>query len=124
MTELPQHVVFDLETNADRPNPSEHEIIQIGAVAVSNDGVLDEFETLVRPQRRLPPRITELTGLEYGDLGRAPPLEDALGRFFEWVGDRPMDPVRLHMPHTRGARPWPERPVSAANKSGNDDAAP
>ena len=24
----------------------------------------------------------------------------------------------------RSARPWPERPVSAANKSGKDDAAP
>ena len=90
MTRLRAHVVFDLETNADRPDPSEHEIIQIGAVAASADGILDEFETLVRPQRKLPPRITELTGLEYGDLGRAPPLEDALSRFFEWVGDRPM----------------------------------
>jgi DNA polymerase III epsilon subunit-like protein len=32
MRPLPEFVVFDLETNADRPDPSEHEIIQIGAV--------------------------------------------------------------------------------------------
>ena len=90
MAPLPEHVVFDLETNADRAHRSEHEIIQIGAVLASDEGVLEEFETLVRPQRRLPPRITELTGLEYGDLEHAPPLEGALRRFFEWVGDRPM----------------------------------
>ena len=90
MARLPEHVVFDLETNADRSHLSEHEIIQIGAVLASDEGALEEFETLVRPQRRLPPRITELTGLEYGDLEHAPHLEGALRRFFEWVGDRPM----------------------------------
>ena len=87
---LPEYVVFDLETNADRPHPSEHEIIQIGAVLAADSAVIGEFDTLVRPQRRLPPRITELTGLEYGDLEHAPSLEDALTEFFEWVNGRPM----------------------------------
>jgi ATP-dependent DNA helicase RecQ len=87
---LPEHVVFDLETNADRPHPSEHEMIQIGAVLVSGNVVVREFETLVRPRRKLPARITELTGLEYGDLEHAPLLGDVLPRFLEWVGDRPL----------------------------------
>ncbi len=90
MARLPKYVVFDLETNADRPHPCEHEIIQIGAVLASDEGVLDDFDTLVRPQRKLSPRITELTGIEYGRLGRAPAAEDALGRFLEWVDGRPM----------------------------------
>ncbi len=90
MAALPEHVVFDLETNADRPHPAEHEIIQIGAVLACDDGVLDKFETLVRPQRKLPQRIIELTGIEHGELGGAPSLEEALDSFFEWVGDRPM----------------------------------
>ena len=87
---LPEHVVFDLETNADGSDPSTHEIIQIGAVLASATGVLDTFETLVRPQRRLSARITELTGLEHGALEHAPHVADALRRFFGWVGDRPM----------------------------------
>ena len=29
----------------------------------------------------------------------------------------------MHDSGSHGARPWPERPVSAANKSGNDTAA-
>lgn len=90
MVRLPEHVVFDLETNADRPSPSEHEIIQIGAVLASDDGVIDEFETLVRPRRKLAEHITELTGIVYGDLEHAPSLEAALGRFLEWVDGRPM----------------------------------
>ena len=90
MVFIPEHVVFDLETNADRAHPSEHEIIQIGAIAVSDNGEFNVFETLVRPRRKLPKRITELTGLEYGHLGRAPSLKEALDDFFRWVGSRPM----------------------------------
>ena len=90
MARLPEYVVFDLETNADRPHPSEHEIIQIGAVLVSGEDIIDDFNTLVRPQRRLPEKITELTGIEFGQLGRAPSLEHALGKFFRWVDGRPM----------------------------------
>lgn len=90
MATLPEHVIFDLETNADRPSPSEHEIIQIGAVLASDDGVIDEFETLVRPQRRLAEHITDLTGIVYGDLEHAPSLAASLEKFFEWVDHRPM----------------------------------
>ena len=85
-----EYVVFDLETNADRPDPVEHQIIQIGAVIASHDSEIGSFESLVRPRRRLPRRITELTGLEYGDLAGAPPPERVLAEFFDWVGDRPM----------------------------------
>ncbi len=90
MEGMPDHVVFDLETNADRPDPTEHEIIQIGGVKVSGAEVVDTFDCLVRPQRKLPERITRLTGLEYGALGKAPPLDELLPRFFEWVGDLPL----------------------------------
>ena len=90
MDTWPECVVFDLETNADRPGPAEHEIIQIGAVAASGAGELDTFETFVRPERRLPDRITRLTGLEYGDLAAAPSLDHALREFFSWVDDRAM----------------------------------
>lgn len=90
MARLPEYVVFDLETNADRPHPYDHEIIQIGAVLASGEDVTDDFNTLVRPQRRLPEKITELTGIEFGQLGRAPSLEHELSKFFKWVDGRPM----------------------------------
>lgn len=90
MGSLTEFVVFDLETNADQPDPKEHQIIQIGAVRAGPTGETDMFETLVRPDRRLPERITRLTGLEYADLAGAPSPADALQRFFTWVGNRAM----------------------------------
>ena len=86
-----EYVVFDLETNADLPDRRAHEIIQIGAVAKRRDtDELDEFNTLVRPRRKLAAHITALTGLEHGDLGNALPQRTALAEFFRWVADRPM----------------------------------
>ena len=90
MGALPNFVVFDLETNADRADPTEHEIIQIGAVVGTGVDEVDRFESLVRPERNLPARITELTGIEYGHLAGAPPLAQVLSDFFAWVGDRPL----------------------------------
>ena len=85
-----EFVVFDLETNADRADPAEHEIIQVGAVAGAGPDETGRFESLARPDRKLPGRITELTGLRYGDLAGAPPIDHVLGRFLDWVGDRPL----------------------------------
>ena len=70
-----------METNADRPDPSEHEIIQIGAVLASADGELEEFKTAVRPRRKLAEHIIRLTGIQHGDLEHAPSLEQALPEF-------------------------------------------
>ena len=85
-----EYVVFDLETNADRPDPYEHEIIQIGAVAGTRAHETGRFGSLARPERKLPTRITELTGLEYGDLAGADAIDHVLGRFLDWVGNRPL----------------------------------
>ena len=90
MGSVAEFVVFDLETNADRPDPTEHQIIQIGAVRAGPASEMDSFDTLVRPDRKLPERITRLTGLEYADLAGAPSPTEALKGFFAWVGDRPM----------------------------------
>ncbi len=90
MDQITDYVVFDLETNADHPDPAGHEIIQIGAVKVSGAVEKGTYNSLVRPRRKLPERITRMTGLEYGDLGKAPPLAEVLPRFFGWVGDLPL----------------------------------
>ena len=85
-----RYVVFDLETNAEGADPSEHEIIQIGGVIGAGTDEVDSFESLVRPEQKLAARITDLTGLEYGDLAHAPPIAEVLGRFLEWAGDLPL----------------------------------
>ena len=87
---LSEYVVFDLEANADRAEPPAHEIIDIGAVVVSGGIVSDEFETLVRPSRRLRRHTTQLTGLGDEDLIAAPTLAEALAAFAAFAGDRPL----------------------------------
>lgn len=83
-------VVFDLETNADRADRADHEIIEIGACRVVEGAVHGEFATLVRAERTLLPEIEQLTGIRAGDLKRASPLADAIAEFLEFVDDTPL----------------------------------
>ena len=62
-TQFDRVVVLDTETTG--IDCRRDEIIELAAVAVSPDGVEDEMDLLIRltPGRRLPPMITELTGI-------------------------------------------------------------
>lgn len=88
---LPERfVVYDLETTG--LEASRHEIIEIGAILVNRDE--DEhltFQTLVKPTKRIPKRITELTGITADMVeseGRE--LHEALTLFREFVGELPL----------------------------------
>jgi len=85
---LPERfVVFDLETTGLKSDI--HEIIEIGAIRVNRDSDNhDTFQTLIFPQKRIPRKITEITGISQDMVekdGRS--LEDALLRFIDFVGD-------------------------------------
>lgn len=55
------YVVFDLETTGINPNTDC--IIEIGAIKVVQNKVQDVYKTYVNPQIKVPPYITELTGI-------------------------------------------------------------
>ena len=63
---LGQWLVVDLETTG---MGAGSEITEIGAVRVCGGAVFDEFVSLVRPSRPIPPFITSLTGIT--QIGRA-----------------------------------------------------
>ena len=88
---LPEHfIVYDLETTG--LNPARHEIIEIGAIRVHRDGESHEtFQTFVRPTRRVPNRIVELTGIT-SDMVKSDgvPIAEALSDFRSFVGDLPL----------------------------------
>jgi DNA polymerase-3 subunit epsilon len=73
-------VAVDLETTGGAPGQG-HGIIEIGAVRIRGGRVLEEFTTLVRPARRLPRFIAQLTGISAVMLDDAPPIAEALPRF-------------------------------------------
>ena len=85
-----EFVVFDLEANADRSDPPEHEIIEIGAVLVSGGSEVGAIKTLVRPTRRLRDFTRQLTGLTDDELASAPLPADALRSLYDFVDGRPM----------------------------------
>jgi DNA polymerase III subunit epsilon len=79
-------VIFDIETTGFSHTWSE--IIQIAAVRVRDGSVVrdEEFSTFIRPFRRIPVFITEITGITNAEVQDAPPAVEALRAFSRFVG--------------------------------------
>ncbi|WFF06354.1 DEDD exonuclease domain-containing protein [Micromonospora sp. WMMD1076] len=78
-------VVVDLETTGGAPDGGG--ITEIGAVKVRGGDELGVLATLVNPGVPIPPFITVLTGITQAMLLPAPPIEQVLPSFLEFVGD-------------------------------------
>lgn len=77
-------VAVDLETTGF--DPVADEIIEIAAVRFSEGKILEEFSTFVNPGRRIPPQITQLTGITDSDVLSAPSIHNALPLLRSFVG--------------------------------------
>ena len=66
------YVAIDLETTGLDPNRDT--IIEIGAVCFQAERVLDRFVSFVNPQRKIPLRIQQITGIRNSDVANAPTL--------------------------------------------------
>ena len=79
--------VIDIETTG--LDSAEHEIIEIAAVMVNRDSTRHEtFTALVKPEKKLPKKITELTGITNEMLDReGERLNDAMLNFLHFVGN-------------------------------------
>lgn len=82
-------VIVDLETTGGRakagPDGGFDAITEIGAVKVRGGEVIGEFATLVDPQRSIPPKIVELTGITTAMVRDAPPISTVLPMFLEFA---------------------------------------
>ena len=83
------YVVFDLETTGFNAGGADS-IIEIGAVKINNGEIIDRFDELINPGRKLPAKITELTNITDDMLKDKDNEENTVKRFKEWVGDLPM----------------------------------
>ena len=84
----PEFVAVDLETTG--LDPSTNRIIEIGAVRFGRDGVVDRFQTLVRPGVPIPPGIRLMTSITDEDVRDAPPPARAVSEFAVFAGGRPL----------------------------------
>lgn len=65
------YVVVDVETTGG--NHSSHRITEVGMVKVQHGRVIDSWQSLINPQRHIPRRITDLTGID-DDMVRTAPI--------------------------------------------------
>ncbi len=82
-------VVFDFETTGFNAGGGD-QIIEAGAVKILDGEIIDRFDELIDPGRKLPPKITEVTNITDEMLKGKPSEEEVMKRFIDWVGDLPM----------------------------------
>ncbi len=78
-------VVFDIETTGF--SAKEDQIIEIGAVKVTDGRIVDRFSTFLNPKRPIPPRITKLTSITDAMVIDAPDIKEVLPKFLDFIGD-------------------------------------
>lgn len=68
------YVVVDIETTGGKVG--KHRITEIGMVKMINGEIVDQWQSLINPQRRIPPMITNLTGINNDMVADAPLFSD------------------------------------------------
>ncbi len=75
-------VVFDLETTG--CSPQESSIIEIGAIKILNDEIIDKRNQLINPCIEIPEYITSLTGINDFMVSNKPTIETVLPKFIQF----------------------------------------
>ena len=79
------YVLVDIETTG--LSPRTDEIIEIGAIKVKDNKIVDTFDTLLKIDEYLSPFITNLTGITNKMLEEGARQEEALEEFIEFAGN-------------------------------------
>ena len=82
------YVVFDTETTGLKDQVDQ--IIEIGALKVIDNEVVEEFDVLINPETEIPEIITEITGITQEMVVQEKTISDVLPKFLEFVGDLPV----------------------------------
>src|SRR3989440_1876027 len=78
-----EFVVLDTETTGLRPGPDR--VIEVAAIRLRGGEVIDSFQSLVNPNRRLPPFIVQFTGITQEMVAGAPGAEQIFPDFLRFI---------------------------------------
>ncbi|MFW5998166.1 MAG: PolC-type DNA polymerase III [Bacillota bacterium] len=78
-------VIFDLETTG--LNAQTEEIIEIGAVKLQDGKIIDNFSSFIKPNKDIPKKITEITGITEDMVKGSPGKEEVLTDFKDFIQD-------------------------------------
>jgi predicted DnaQ family exonuclease/DinG family helicase len=83
---VPEYAALDLETTG--LDPARDRVIEVGAVAFTNDRITTTLERLVDPGRAVPETVLRLTGIKPEELRGAASAESALRELAEFLQGR------------------------------------
>ena len=78
-----EFVVLDTETTGLRPGPNR--VIEIAGIRMRGGEAIDSFQSLVNPNRRLPPFIVQFTGITQEMVASAPGAEQIFPDFLQFI---------------------------------------
>ncbi len=81
-------VAFDTETTG--LQPGFHQLVEIGAVRFKGDEIIDEFQSLINPERDIPQEVIEIHGITHDMVYDAPHATEVVPKFMDFVGDTPL----------------------------------
>ena len=82
------YVCIDLETTG--LNPTQDEIIEVGAVKFSHGKIMDSFQALVNPYRQIGQFITDLTGIAQAELDKELGFNQISQQLTDFIGIHPI----------------------------------
>ncbi len=78
-------IVFDFETTG--LNPKRDRIIEIGAVKIRNNSIIEKFNQLINPGINIPEKIQSLTGITNEMVKDKPSINEGMKEFFGFIGE-------------------------------------
>lgn len=78
-------VVLDFETTGLSPDGGDR-TIEVGAVLVRNNEIVDRFQSLMNPGKRISSFIEDYTGISNKMLGAAPSIAEVMQKFAQFIG--------------------------------------
>lgn len=77
------YILIDIETTG--LSPIHDEIIEIAAIKVENNIIIDEFQSFVKPMYAIPEYITQITGITNDMVANAPDILEVIDNFDKFV---------------------------------------